>query len=63
MNLEIKPQMEIFVFGRVDISNVNSNKNELYAERILLRPTKEMSDTVSGRLSFLVEVGRNTCRA
>ena len=43
MNLEITPQMEILVYGRVDISNVNSSKNELYAERILLPPSKETS--------------------
>jgi uncharacterized protein YdeI (BOF family) len=40
MNLDLRPHMEILVFGHVDISNVNPSKNELYAERILLPPAK-----------------------
>lgn len=36
LNLTLTPGMEVLVLGKIDISNVSSSKNELYAERILL---------------------------
>jgi uncharacterized protein YdeI (BOF family) len=38
LSLELKPGMEILVYGTLDISPVSSSKNEFYAERILLPP-------------------------
>jgi hypothetical protein len=40
MELDLRPGMEILIFGTVDVSGVRPDKNEFYAERILLPPLK-----------------------
>lgn len=44
MSLELRPEMEILIYGTVDISPVTPAKNEFYAERILLPPKTEILD-------------------
>lgn len=36
MALDLKPGMDLLILGTVDVSPVRSDKNEFYAERILL---------------------------
>jgi uncharacterized protein YdeI (BOF family) len=38
LSLDLLPGMEILIYGTVDVSSVNREKNEFYAERILLPP-------------------------
>ncbi len=40
LNLDIKPNQELLVRGKVDISPVSANRNELYAEEIYLPQIK-----------------------
>lgn len=41
LSYELRPGMEILILGSVDISPVKPEKNEFYAERILLPPKIE----------------------
>ena len=41
LSLSLHPGMEILIFGTVDVSPVVPEKNEFYAERILLPPNTE----------------------
>ncbi len=42
--LDLRPGMEVLVYGTVDVSPVNPEKNELYAEKILLPPAVPSRD-------------------
>jgi len=41
MSLDLHPGMEILIYGTIDVSPVKPEKNEFYAERILLPPKTE----------------------
>ena len=45
MALDLRPGMEILIYGTLDVSPVRPDKNEFYAERILLPPKSESLPT------------------
>ncbi len=44
LSLGLHPGMEILIYGTVDVSPVTPEKNEFYAERILLPPKSEIRE-------------------
>jgi uncharacterized protein YdeI (BOF family) len=46
LSLDLHPGMEILVLGTVDVSPVTPEKNEFYAQRILLPPKANLSDNI-----------------
>jgi uncharacterized protein YdeI (BOF family) len=42
LSLDLRPGIEIVIYGTVDVNPVRSEKNEFYAERILLPPKRNL---------------------